>query len=60
VHGDLLNGLKGHLFFGNVSFNFEVVALDVDDCCVLVSSSIVGICGLFYIYIINTSITNSK
>jgi len=45
--GDLLNSLKGHLFFGNLSFNFEVVALDVDDCCALVSSSIVGICGLF-------------
>jgi len=51
VHVDILNDLKRHLFFGNLSFNFEVVALDVDDCCAFVSSSIVGICGLFFIYV---------
>ncbi len=55
MHGDLLNGLKGHLFFANLSLNFEVVALDVDDCCALISSSIVVFvdCSCYiYIYIL--------
>jgi len=48
IFGDLLDNHKSHLFFYNMSFNFETLALDVEACYTGIGSNIVRIYGFFF------------
>jgi hypothetical protein len=48
IFWDLSNNYKSHLFFYNMSFNFEALALDVEACYTRTCSNIVDIYGFFF------------